>query len=1068
MSKVIVDQDARDKIKYELNRNFLVEAGAGSGKTTSLVDRMVNLIYTGTAKMSEIVAITFTKKAADELKTRFLTMLEKKCKEESNPDRRCLLEEALQNIEQSFIGTVHSFCARLLRERPVEAGLDVNFSELEDAEDDKIAEAAWFIYTQKLEQTDPKKARKLKELGLVDKDLSEYFCKIKNYPDVQWASETVEKPNLEDVFHRFITLLKEASRCIPKEIPKGPDKLQEAIEQALLQTRYNEKSDSLMVTIFQLFDKKFNVSQYKWTSKEDAKEYEARILDFFEVHIQPLLVKWSEYCHPFVIDLCIEALIEYEKIKQERSLMNFQDLLMATASLLKENSEVRTYFQQRYKRLLVDEFQDTDPIQAEIMFYLTGEDVTETIWTQCKPRLGSLFVVGDPKQAIYRFRRADIDIYNLVKELISASGGEVLQLVMNFRTVDTITSQLNVVFQEHLPESETVHQAAYRPLYSYKEGQDSDGMGIRKLVLSDDYAKNKTITVEKDAESITAYIKHLINNAHEPGECMILTRQKDGIDVYARVLEEAGIPVSVSGEMDIGTIPEFQDLIRLLNSLVDTTDQVAFVAVLRSVWFGLSDEELFQWSQAGGTFSIYAKIPEKLADETSRHFQDALSKLQHYVKWKNTLSPAVAIEKIIEDVGLYSLFHVKGYGKRELTNLLQMTKGLRALEEKEPTTFSQAVEWLKTKVEGKTDVVNLEEGANAVRIMNVHKAKGLEASIVFLAHPGKKPENRQKIWSHIKREDKSATGYFMFGRRYGFTMKPVAQPQQWEDYSVAEEAYLLAEEIRVLYVAATRAEKAMIISTFQSKNNKNPWNLLIEGMPELEEIEIPEWKMEDTEIVEKNVTREEFEKATLGLQDWINDRKQPSFSTYSPTDEKQDIFTLGIEREKGGGQTWGTVIHEVFEYVVKGEEVEEISVATLKRYEMSVGRLDEIVEAVNQFKQSTIWAELQLTDHVLTEVPFTLKIDSEDPLYKLVEKEEQAAGTVFVSGIIDLVYRYNGSWKIVDYKTDRPKDLTQLPELTNYYRNQIELYGLIWERMTGEKVADKQLYFVSSNKIVGV
>src|SRR5690606_38513601 len=104
--------------------------------------------------------------------------------------------------------------------------------------------------------------------------------------------------------------------------------------------------------------------------------------------------------------------------------------------------------------------------------------------------------------------------------------------------------------------------------------------------------------------------------------------------------------------------------------------------------------------------------------------------------------------------GLYSLFHVKGYGKRELTNLLQMTKGLRALEEKEPTTFSQAVEWLKTKVEGKTDVVNLEEGANAVRIMNVHKAKGLEASIVFLAHPGKKPENRQKIWSHIKREDK--------------------------------------------------------------------------------------------------------------------------------------------------------------------------------------------------------------------------------------------------------------------------------------------------------------------------
>ena len=126
MTKVIVDQEARDKITTVLNQNLLVEAGAGSGKTTSLVDRMVNLIYTGTAKIDEVVAITFTKKAADELKTRFLNVLEKKCKEESDPDVKFLLEEALRNIEQSFIGTVHSFCARLLRERPVEAGLDLH------------------------------------------------------------------------------------------------------------------------------------------------------------------------------------------------------------------------------------------------------------------------------------------------------------------------------------------------------------------------------------------------------------------------------------------------------------------------------------------------------------------------------------------------------------------------------------------------------------------------------------------------------------------------------------------------------------------------------------------------------------------------------------------------------------------------------------------------------------------------------------------------------------------------------------------------------------------------------
>ncbi|MEH7226263.1 UvrD-helicase domain-containing protein [Bacillus sp. JJ1566] len=1067
MTKVIVDQEARDKITTVLGKNFLVEAGAGSGKTTSLVDRMVNLIYTGSAKIDEIVAITFTKKAADELKTRFLTVLEKNFKEETDLDLKYLLEEALQNIEQSFIGTVHSFCARLLRERPVEAGIDVHFSELEDTEDDKIAEAAWFVYTQKLEQDHPQKSRIMKDLGLQEKDLLERFCQMKNYPDVEWASEVIEKPNLDEVFRRFIQLLNEASRCIPKDIPKGPDNLQEAIEDALRHVKYDDKTDALKIKIFQLFDKKLTVTQYKWSSKEDAKEYHARISDFFEAHIQPLLVRWSEYCHPFVIDLFQGALSEYEKIKQERSLMNFQDLLMRTAALLKDNPEVRAYFQGKYKRLLVDEFQDTDPIQAEIMFYLTGEDITEQNWTKCKPRPGSLFVVGDPKQAIYRFRRADIDIYNLVKELIEAHGGEVLQLIMNFRTVDTVTSLLNQVFQEQLPAEETVHQAAYRPLSSYKEASSSDFTGIKRLVLADEFAKNKTITVEEDATCITAYIQKLINEGHEPREFMILTRQKDGMDVYAKKLEETGIPVSVSGEMEIGTILEFQDLIRLLEALVDPTDQVALVAALRSIWFGISDEELYQWGQTGGAFFMYAQTPKNVNEGTKRHIEGALSKLKQYAKWKTSFSPVVVIEKIIEDIGLYPLFLAKSYGKREATNLLQIIEAMRGKEEDEATTFSHAVEFVKKQIEEKTKVINLEEDENAVRIMNVHKAKGLEASIVFLAHPGKKPEIRNKIWSHIRREEQSSTGYYMFERKQGFARKTVAQPRHWEDYLDEEEAYLLAEETRVLYVAATRAEKAMIISAFESKNNKNPWNLLLDGIPGLRDIEVPELFYEEKDVVSSIITRDEFIEETQGLLDWIDDRKQPSFSTFSPTEDKQDIFTLGIEREEGGGKAWGTAIHEVFERIVKGEEAEEVMISTLKNHEISLGRLDEVAQAVDRFKQSMIWAELQIADHVLTEVPFMLKMDAGDSLFELIEKGDNAA-SIFVSGIIDLVYKLNGAWKIVDYKTDRPKDIGQLPELTNYYRKQIDLYQQIWERMTGESVADKQLYFVTPNKIVGV
>ncbi|WP_449539617.1 UvrD-helicase domain-containing protein [Ferdinandcohnia sp. Marseille-Q9671] len=1069
MTKSIIDQEARDKIKNVLNQNFLVEAGAGSGKTTSLVERMINLIYTGSAKVGEIVAITFTRKAADELKTRFLTVLEKKVKEETNLDVKIRLEEALQNIEESFIGTVHAFCARLLRERPVEAGLDVNFSELEEAEDNKIAEAAWYVYIQKLEQNSPHKKRIVRELGLEEKELTDRFCKMKKYPDVEWASDKVEKPSLEGTFQSFITLLNEASRYIPADIPKGPDQLQEAIKDALRLVNYREKTDQLMLEIFRMFDKKSagKVTQYKWVTKEDAKEYQARITDFVEDRIQPLLSNWSEYCHPFVIELFQGALVEYEKIKQERSLMNFQDLLMRTAQLLKHNAEVRTYFQEKYQRLLVDEFQDTDPIQAEIMFYLTGEDVTETNWTKCKPRWGSLFVVGDPKQAIYRFRRADIDIYNLVKELIAFHGGEVLQLIMNFRTVDTVTQLLNDVFKGQLPEEETVHQAAYRPLQSYKKGNDSELTGIKKLVISDDFAKNKGTILEKDAESITSYIKLLLAKGHEPREFMILTRLTEGIDVYASVLEEAGIPVSVSGEMEIGTVAEFQDLIRLLHALVDTTDQIAFVAALRSIWFGISDEELFQWRQAGGVFSLYADLPNSLKNETKLHFQEALTKLQKYAKWKTAFSPAVAIEKILNDIGIYPLFLAKRYGQREVTNLLQILEALRVKEETEAITFGQATAYAQEQIEEKSKVISLDEDVNAVRIMNVHKAKGLEASIVFLAFPGKKTEIIKHIWSHISREDQSSTGYFMFSRKHGSTNKPVAQPLQWEELLHAEEAYLIAEEIRVLYVAATRAEKAMIISTLETKNSNNPWNLLLEGLPNLEEIEVPD-PVQDTIIdSERYVTYSEFQEETRGLLSWIKDRTTPSFSTYSPTEEKKDIFTLEIEREKGGGLTWGTVIHEVFDKIVMGVEVEKAIVDSLQKHELSLGRMEEIAQTIDQFTRTNIWEELQNAEQVLTEVPFTLRISALDPLFEYLDKENRGK-TMYVSGVIDLVYKIHNSWNIIDYKTDRPKDLADLPELTSFYKDQINIYHQIWERITGEEVASKQLYFVTPNRFVTV
>ncbi|MBD8067913.1 UvrD-helicase domain-containing protein [Bacillus sp. PS06] len=1069
MTKLVVDQEARDKIKHILNLNFLVEAGAGSGKTTSLVERMVNLVKTGTCQIEEIVAITFTRKAADELKTRFQNELENTWKEEIDTDVRHRLEQAIQNMEQCFLGTVHSFCARLLRERPVEAKLDITFSELEDEDDDLIAKEAWHHYLTMLQMNDVSRLKQIRELGIDENTLLDRFQILKTYPDVDWVKSHIDKPELSDTYLAFINLLNEASRCIPEKIDKGPDNLQKVIKEALRMERLLKKNDQLCIKVFELFDKKsaFKITQKKWTSKEDSKEYQGRIEDFFEERISPLLVEWRQYCHPIIIEFLHGAYQVYEQIKQQRSLLNFQDLLINTTNLLRWNPEVRTYFQQKYKCLLVDEYQDTDPIQAEMLFYLTGEDVTEKDWSKCKPRAGSLFVVGDPKQAIYRFRRADIDIYNKVKELMKAHGGEVLQLTMNFRTIDSITMQLNDVFRLQLPETETKYQAAYRPLNSFKEDQENDVSRIKTLMVPAEFSKNQRMILEKDAENITLYLKSLLQKGHEPKEFMILTRYNGGMDVYANTLENAGIPISVSGELQIGTTMVWNDLLILLKTFVDITDSLATVATLRSIWFGISDEELFQWKQAGGSFSVFSKPPEEFNTQT-HPISVALNTLRKYTKWVGEYSPFVAIEKITEDIGLYPLLIAKGYGNREYTQFLQLIEATRKQEDEGQTMYHQTVAFLAKMIDAKTKVVDLDEGANSVRILNVHKAKGLEAPIVFLAHPGKKTDISERISTHIKRDDQTSQGYFKFVEKNGFVSKTIAEPHGWENYKAEEEAYLLQEELRILYVAATRAEKEIIISSCQSKNNNNPWSILLDGLKDTEQISLDDIVIEEKNIPVEMITHDGFLKETANLlPSWIEESSIPSFTKLSPTDDKEEIYTLEIEREAGGGKDWGLVIHEILEKQINKQISDQDITLALNKHQISDNRLEEVRQLLQQFRSSAVWNEIQTAETVLTEVPFSLPVHEGDELFDQIYHQSNA-NTIYLTGIIDLVYKLNGQWKIVDYKTDRPKDVQLLPELTNYYRTQIELYKQVWEKMTSEKVQEAQLYFVTPNKIVTI
>ncbi|MFP4662600.1 MAG: UvrD-helicase domain-containing protein [Halanaerobiales bacterium] len=1138
--QILLDQTERDKIVKELDRNFLVEAGAGSGKTTNLVRRMVALVRSGRVSVGEIAAITFTRKAAAELKERFQSRLEKEYRDSKDKDEKTHLETALEELHRCFIGTVHSFSARLLRERPVEAGLDPEFTELEELEQDRLMNEAWEDYLLSVKLNKPQLLKKLDDCGITVLELKDGFEKLNKYPEVNIVCHKNDKPDLKSVLDKLLSFCKEARKYIPDKVPEtGYDKMQEKIISVLRMTRYlDTEVDAHVMKILSNFNHngktKSKITLYRWDNKEKAKEYRDQTIDnLLTIHIKPAINEWLEYCHYHIIQFLKPAVQYYQDLRRQRSLLNFQDLLMITAKMLREKPEVRKYFQGKYRALLVDEFQDTDPIQAEIVFYLTGSDHLEKDWTALSPLPGSLFVVGDPKQSIYRFNRADIDIYNLVKDVLLENGGEVLKLSSNFRSLNSIAAYLNPLMKEYLPEEGNTFQAAYVPLDTVRKDQAGTDYGMRVLKISDQYT-NKQDIVQEDAESIARIIKSAVNGGMKLarskdeienglseearfGDFLILLRYKDMMDVYARTLEKYDIPVSMTGGSTLNS-HEVGELYKLLLFLNDIDNSVLLTAVLKGLFFGISDQELYLYRKNKGSMNIYTTPEDSgfeidneasaIPEEVQNLFRNAFARLRKYHEWTKDLPPSIVLERIIIDLGLIPYASTQELGKSRAGNIYYLLEQIRKAECSGSATFSSMVkeiDVLMTTTPEKELNISLEE--NTVRLMNLHKAKGLEAPVVFLGHPCKKtkfvPDH------HIKRNGKKADGYFTFCRKYGWQSVPLGQPIDWKKRQEEEKYYQDAEELRLLYVAATRARNLLIISSCAKDTSSNPWYDLIKdatediiiNVPAPEElgksvesetvnfqtVDSPNENSRDEESLKGeglDITVEEFFKMREECGKWIEPLSVSTYLDLSPTEVKDSSALFSIKRGEGGGKAWGTAVHEVLEYLVKNSlqfkntgqqddlrthQEPQIPISRiLQKNEISADRKAEVEGLINKFKQSRLWQRILQSDKVLTEVPFSLKIDPDDQLYQKlyqnieINNDKNASSTpIILSGIIDLVYREDNSWVIVDYKTDHVEDPEDIEKLSEIYSGQVEIYAAVWNKITGEEIKEQEIYLFS-------
>ena len=1115
------DETARERIRKDLERTFLVEAGAGSGKTTSLVDRMVALVQRGACTVKQIAAVTFTRKAAAELRQRFQVMLEEKLAAlpPEDPGRE-LLEDAIRDLDHAFLGTIHAFCAKLLRERPLEAGLDPGFREVQETEAGRMQRGFWVEFLERLGTDGDPDLKELERLDIEPDLLQAVFEALAENPDVDFGSRLASPPEPEEiraVRQRFDEMLDRAERTMRGRKPRGGwDSLGKRMRTLLYWRRSLDWDDQAVFfdALARVHLKKGGLTQYKWADtpagKAEAKRFGKDFEEFAASgsRADRLLRSWWAYRYPVAIRVAGRASEAFARQRKDRGDINFQDLLVLSAALLREEPAARRDLGDRYRRILVDEFQDTDPLQAEILLLLASDPETGNDWRQVVPRPGALFVVGDPKQSIYRFRRADIALYEFVKRRFDVFG-EVLELKANFRSLGSFQALVKGVFdrEDRFAQDGTDRQAAFAPLLTQpQEGRDGPG---RLAVYKVEGTRQDEAAWDDAARIATAIAQRVKAGERHPGHFMVLTRNRKYLSVYARALEDRNLPVEVSGA-GVGFEDELGALRLLFRCLADPAHQVRVLGVLAGPLFGITLDQLVEYRDGGGRFTINRR------PEGDGEVAEALGVLHGWWKRARREPADVTAERLVAETGLFPLAAAGTLGQLRAGTLAYLLNAVRARALEGDTSLMGAVDSLETALDwDDAEAPLVPERPNCVQVMNLHRAKGLEADVVFLAAPF--GESNWAPDQRVSRDERGlARGTIPIVVKRGWSKDVIAQPPTWEDDQVEEAAFEQAEKVRLLYVAATRARDELWIAqgTLRGKNAMSPWETVAEWVAaeaargagegeariaevvELPREDPPETNMLDpetdlaapiaavAEAVERTRTptyRLDTVTARAKGEAGRGDEAAPGRTaasggsggdpvTSGPHPIRTDAFARPPLRPASGGFEWGSVVHAVLSAAgegTQGEALVQLARDLLIEYERPVDaagaptELEALLALVESVRASDIWARAMASSERHTEIPFAVNRGAARGNGAAAERDAPAPEVL--EGVIDLVFKDGDRWVVADYKTDSGDD-PDFVERVGQYRAQVDLYAECWEQLTGEEVGERVLLLTAQGR----
>lgn len=1139
MSKAWTDRQKQAIEKR--NTNLLLSAGAGSGKTAVLVERICRLVLEGNS-IENMLIMTFTKAAVAEMKDRIATRLSEVALE-CEINKQEWMHSQAEDCIRAEISTIHAFCFSVLKRHFQAVGLDPNFRPGNDSQI-KVLKAAAIdrVMERNYEKGDERFFALLDAMNHRDdvklrESIIALYERMGALTDKQQFIETTinsYSKNQDGEYSVLVDLIDHAKNGLidSKNNIENQARLISGVCDITYNTLMADVAD--IEKVLELYDLEktefisglvvFNMSRRKATKVQDEcvktaiciRDIEKKNINKLQEkfllinNLQGMEKECSNCCEMLSVlfELTSEFEAEYQDRKLDQNIIDYVDMEQMTYKVLKDDDVAKEY-QEHYQHIFVDEYQDTSFLQEAIINRISQGDNT--------------FMVGDVKQSIYRFRMAQPELFiNRSEKYRDGVGGECIDLVDNFRSSKAVVETVNAVFKNIM--SKNVGSIEYGDSEKMLQNREETGYCKLMLIEKDESSiddESQYETNDKEAIAIANELYKLKQDGYEYKDMVILMRSRGLSDAIEKALSEKGIPCFSDASKEHVTTVEVQMVLYMLSVIDNPRQDIALLSTLMGPFCAMDASDLLNIRDEYPDMPFYqaaGKYVSEMDDNVSRLLSEFFEVLNEYISLSNFVCVSELIERLYDRFNLLDMVSAmqEGDERRKNLELLLVRAQDYGQTGKGIFGFLRFMEGVKNTQDSQSSARVMGQKDNVVRIITMHKSKGLEFKVVALFGLSRNLNKKEKM-DNIVFHAKMGLGIRSFDQ--GLNTRRT-NPQR-DAIIAAIENESLSEELRVLYVAMTRARDVLIMTgevkdatdklekvmDLDPRQAKSLLDFVLIGLTKQSSgrkimatedtsamISVGETKVEikicnsmeisapiaiSSDISEDYQVEDEICEMKQRMDKYYIQKQKsiPAKVSVSALSEYDAESTVRVKTQKArmanqkkaqSATEFGTLLHTVLEHInfssVKNmddikNQVEQMSVLGLIPYEQAK-KVD--VNMVYSLINSDLGQRMKDAKILKREYPFTVKIRAKE----IVEDADSKA-QVLVQGIIDACFIEDDKWVVIDYKTDSV-DEYDIDFAARNHEHQVRAYADALEKLSGRDVKERWVYFLRAGQGVKV